>query len=304
MLSTNNYTSILAAITLIFTLTSCSEVAQPGTYPIEERGEEIRFLVTANPADEVGKEGYRCFRLDAARLGGRPVRSVRWEPPQGSVIVHHATLFASTDPGPPGAIPCLGTEGASAVLHVYTPGAVPLALPPGVAMALPEDTRRLILEIHALRIDEGPAGSLGVILETEEAPEHLATWVDVRAPVPEIDPHGSAVASARCRFARPVHLVSTWPHMHQAGSSFLGQIVREWGTTEELILVDPWDFEHQPLYPRDVVLNAGDAVRTTCAWKNPTSQPVLPGALTSDEMCNQGVIVWPREDAKCQFIPE
>ena len=92
MHSTATFTSIIAAIALHFTLLSCSEGARSGTPPEEQKEEEIRFLVMANPADEVGREGYRCFRLDAARLGGRPVRSVRWEPPQGSVIVHHATL--------------------------------------------------------------------------------------------------------------------------------------------------------------------------------------------------------------------
>lgn len=305
----------MRALPSTFLVLACTEAPPEGTKPpasppenatIEESAgdseDQVRFQIKVAPNNQPGQEAYRCFRLDAARLRGLPVRSVRWTPPQGNVIVHHATLFASTNQGALGGMNCNDNEGSSAVLHVYTPGAVPLSLPPGVAMALPDDTHRLILEIHALRQEAGEAEPLQLEIELEQAPLHLATWMDIRAWVPDIQPHSAVESTARCQMSEPIRLVSTWPHMHFTGSHFLGQIVRASGEKEELIRVDSWDFSHQPLYPRDVALAPGDAIQTTCAWHNATDQVVRAGVLSSEEMCNQGVIVWPRENARCKWI--
>ena len=254
----------------------------------------------ADPPVPAGNEAYVCLVLDAPRLAGRYLRSVRWTPPSGPVSLHHATLYSFRGDHGPGAVSCADQPEGTGILHVYTPGAVPLTLPDGVALSLSADTTGLGVEIHALRMADGQAELGTVELQlSDDPPVHVAGWVDDRAPVPTIPPHDELASTGRCRFAEPVHVVSTWPHMHRAGKSFYGAVVRANGAREDFVDVDPWDFSHQRMYPRDVALAAGDGVETLCVWQNTTDLPIFAGALSSDEMCNQGLYVWPIESARC-----
>jgi hypothetical protein len=96
-----------------------------------------------------------------------------------------------------------------------------------------------------------------------------------------------------------VHIVTVWPHMHRLGSAFHGTVIRGDGRREALLDLPSWSFDHQLIYPVDVQLQAGDVVETQCLWMNPTDATVLPGPRSSDEMCNQGLFVWPFDHARC-----
>ena len=87
--------------------------------------------------------------------------------------------------------------------------------------------------------------------------------------------------------------------MHRLGAHFEGTIVRANGAREPLLTVPMWDFSHQPLYPVDAPLADGDAIETACSWDNTTDFPVQSGPYSGDEMCNQGLVVWPKEAATC-----
>jgi len=65
------------------------------------------------------------------------------------------------------------------------------------------------------------------------------------------------------------------------------------------IQVPTWNFYHQPMYPLDVEFEAGDGVETSCTWFNTTDQIISPGPFSFNEMCNQGLYVWPPEAARC-----
>ena len=260
----------------------------------------VRVSFRVDPQIPAGNEQYVCLVLDAPPLAGRFLRSVRWTPPGGAVAIHHATLYGFRGDHASGPVSCAMQPEGTALVHVYTPGAVPLALPPGVALELPPDTAGLAVEAHALRLADGAADTSFVeLLLTDGRPDHVAGWVDDRAPVPTIDPHTDVASTGRCRFGATVHVVSTWPHMHRAGKSFYGSVVRHDGRRESFVELDHWDFSHQGMYPRDVTLEAGDAIETLCVWANPTDSPIFPGSLSTDEMCNQGLYVWPVEDARC-----
>jgi hypothetical protein len=87
--------------------------------------------------------------------------------------------------------------------------------------------------------------------------------------------------------------------MHRAGRRFLGTLVRADGERETLLDIPRWDFEHQPVYPIDVRIDAGDSVETRCEWSNDSDQVIEAGSFTRDEMCNQGLFVWPPEGTHC-----
>ena len=228
------------------------------------------------------------------------VGRVTWHPPGGPVFLHHASLFAAAGLPDVGEIPCDPMPDRVAALGVYTPGIEPLQLPEGVGIELPPGTRRLLVLAHTRRLAAGPADSTYVDLELAAEPvEHSVNWVDVFAPVPNIFPGDAIGTVGNCRFDVPAHIVSVWAHMHRIGSEFHGVIVHADGTREPLLDVKPWDYNRQLMYPVDVQLQPGDTVQTQCHWVNNTSDVVVGGPLSTDEMCNQGLLVWPFDSALC-----
>jgi hypothetical protein len=247
----------------------------------------------------VGAELYACRRFDVGDAKGRAVHALRWTPPSGGVVLHHAILFAAGDAGPPGPVPCDPMPVPVAVLPLYAPGGEQVAFPEGVAIAVPPSATAFFVELHLFRLAEGPGGASVELFASERPAEHLAGWVDDTAPVPPIPAHSSVTSTAQCRFEGPGHLVGAWPHMHRLGARFQGTVVRADGRREPLLEVDPWDFEHQALYAVDAVLGEGDAVETACTWINTTASLVTAGPRSTDEMCNQGLVLWPLASARC-----
>jgi hypothetical protein len=280
-------------------LVACGDgrVAAPGTPPPDIVHQ--RFDVVGNPPSESGQESYLCFVLDGTSVAGGHVTSLTWSTSRGPVAVHHATLYALPDALPLGAVDCGRFPSTPSVLHVYTPGSA-LTLPEGVALQIAPNTQRLEVELHLFRTAPGDGPPIGIDLGLLAGePEHLAAWVDDYAPVPPLVPHVRATETGLCRFPASGRIVSSWPHMHQAGASFTGTIVRANGTREPLVEVPTWDFHHQPMYPLDVAFEAGDSVETSCTWVNTTEQIIFPGSFSFQEMCNQGLYVWPPDAARC-----
>ena len=259
----------------------------------------VTLELTPDPGD--AGEAYQCFGFDAAELGGRAIRWLRWTPPDGGgVTLHHATLIATSEARPAGPA-AFGAMPADAVnLHVGAPGGTPLEMPPGVGLALPEGATHLLVEAHALRLGTGPARAAHAeICVLRDPPERFAAWIGVSAPVPAIRPHHVETSTRSCTLAQAFDLVSTWPHMHRVGREFHGTVVRADGSREPLIDLADWNFDAQRTYPVRAHLDPGDAIETTCVWQNPGSEYVLPGRYTTNEMCNQGIIGWPSESAHC-----
>ena len=83
--------------------------------------------------------------------------------------------------------------------------------------------------------------------------------------------------------------------MHLLGKTIESTITRVGGQRESLVRVDPWDFNHQPLYPLDppVVIQPGDSIETTCTWDNTTDATVTFGLYTQYEMCHTFAVSYP-----------
>jgi hypothetical protein len=254
----------------------------------------------ADPTNQPGDEAYVCYSIDVEGISGVHVGRVTWHPPAGPVFLHHASLFAAAGLPDVGEIPCDPMPTRVAALGVYTPGIEPLQLPDGVGIELPAGTRRLLVQAHTMRHAAGPAATTYVDLDLAAEPVlHSVNWVDVLAPVPDIFPGEKTLSVQNCRFDRPTHIVSVWAHMHRIGSEFHGVIVRADGTQQALLDVKPWDYNHQFIYPVDVQLQPNDIVQTQCYWSNTTSDIVVAGPYSTNEMCNQGLLVWPFDSALC-----
>jgi hypothetical protein len=185
-------------------------------------------------------------------------------------------------------------------LHVWSPGGDDLVLPGDTGLRLPDDTRRLVVEVHAVRAGSGAlAESRVTVCGGPDAPNHLAALMAAVAPVPAIRPDQQEHSTQTCTLAGDVHLWSAWPHMHLAGKEISAERVHSASTTTLVDVVD-WDFHHQKTYPIAVDAVAGDQLRISCTWNNPTPDYILPGPLTSNEMCNIGFIAWPAAAASCR----
>jgi len=248
---------------------------------------QLRF--TADPGS-AGSERYLCFGFDAAVLGGADIGALVLDAPAGPVTLHHVALYASTTDIGAGPVECEAMPPDAQSLHVWAAGTGDLQLPSDLAIAVPDGATHLIVQAHALRGEDGPAEAASVSLATRRDVAHRAAWLPLRVPTPVINPHQQATSSAQCVVDGELHVISAWPHMHRIGSEFHGSFVD----------VVPWDYDAQRAYDVSAVVEAGTAIETACTWFNPGDTPVLPGPLLSNEMCEQSLIAWPVEAARCR----
>lgn len=271
-----------------------SIVACSSTPPASSSSSTFAFTADA----PLGGEAYVCFAFDATPFIGRTLRAIRWQPPQGAVSLHHATLYAFAGDTPEAPWPC--DEMPNAVgLHIWGRGGADLELPDDVGVEIPDGTRRFVVQAHVIRVVAGDAGAAAVTIEPSPSPPaHVAAWMSTGAPVPAIRPHTTEQSSSSCALAADVHLVRAWPHMHQIGSEISASLIDSTGAAQTIVDVTPWSFAAQRTYAVPMDALAGDSIGVTCRWENATDAYVLPGLKSTDEMCTFSMLVWPAENAR------
>lgn len=278
-----------------------SEVIPPeAALPLDcPRGVRLEFVPEV-PTEQA--EAYVCFGYDAQAALESPIRSLVWSDPVGGTVLHHATLYATSEARPTDApFACDPMPADATSLHVWALGASQLELPEDLGLALPSGTRTLIVEAHAFRVSAEAAGTSSVqVCLHEREPPRLAGRVRLLAPVPAIRPHQIETSSSRCRFDTAFHMILSGPHMHKIGREFHSARLRA-GARSPIVDVVDWDFNDQRTYRIDVDIEPGDVVETTCVWENSTTDYVLPGIFTGNEMCTQGIFGWPAGAASCEY---
>jgi len=246
-------------------------------------------------------EAYVCYGFDAAPLAGATLRAVTWQfPAGGSVVIHHAKLYAVPGDFPDGPVPCDGMPAGALALHIAAPGSTELSLPADTGLRLPAGTARMVVELHALAIGTGPPSEASVALcRGPAAPAHVAALMAVAAPVPALRPATVETSDSSCTLGGDVHLYSIWPHMHLLGQEIEVDSGPQGGSASVLIDVAPWRFQNQAVYPLDVDASGGGTLRLRCTWNNTTDHYVFAGPRTEDEMCQAGLIAWPAAAATC-----
>jgi hypothetical protein len=236
-----------------------------------------------------------CFAFDAKLLGGADIGGLALDGAQGPIALHHVSLFASPDAFPDGPVACEEMPETAVPLHVWGSGGDSLELPDDVQLVVPAGTQRLVVQAHALRYGDGLATERRLEVALRRGAEHRAGWLPLRAPTPALRPQHREESRASCTVANELHVISTWPHMHQAGAEFHGAVLGA-----EFVTVVPWDFEAQRAYSLDLVVQGGAAIETHCVWQNDTDTTILPGPSIHDEMCGQSLMAWPAESAHCE----
>jgi len=223
-------------------------------------------------------------------------------------VVHHWILYATdeeVEQAPD--FDCDVKPFDVVMLMGWAPGGVGSVMPQNVGMELPDPGGTLILEMHYWNAagHEDVFDRTGVeMCTTDEPREHTAGVVTLGSIDIDIPPRSRGhEVTGRCSNAAregPITIMSAAPHMHLTGRSLVTEILRGGGAgeTEELVRVDDWDFDNQGFeaMPEPVVLQPGDAMRTTCVYDNPTDQPIRFGERTEDEMCFNFLSVYPVPD--------
>jgi hypothetical protein len=216
--------------------------------------------------------------------------------------LHHWLLYgidaARSAPGTSG--PCSAAEPGAYLLAGWAMGAGPVTMPPTVGLQMPTGpTAGLILEIHYYN-PEGHdvvdrAGVKFCTVPKSTRPNTAAVHFTGSEGIC-LEPYSSKEVVGPCiprsDKREDIHIFNVWPHMHKFGTRMKIDILRANGTVEPLH-DEPFDFNSQIGYPKDVVLKPGDRLQTHCYYQNTSAERVHFGERTQDEMCFGFVSAWP-----------
>jgi hypothetical protein len=215
--------------------------------------------------------------------------------------LHHWLLFAAPNEAeaPSGTHRrCDGIHPGAYLMAAWLPGTPELVMPPDVGMEMPSGQgAQFILENHYNNIAriQNASDKSGVKVCTTQQPKALRAaihWLGSERIALEPNQPGAAQATCTPGGQQPIHILGVIPHMHTLGRRATMTILRANGSSE-MMHDGPFEFENQAFYPKSLVLNPGDSVRTRCEYMNDTPGRVSLGERTSDEMCYMFTLAYP-----------
>jgi mono/diheme cytochrome c family protein len=256
---------------------------------------------------------YRCFTIPTNLTSDQYVSAIDVHPGDRQTV-HHVIAYIDTtgesvkldeqDPGP--GYTSFGGPGFSiananaATLGGWAPGARPIALPDGVAMSLPAQSR-VVLQVHYH--PHGPAPlpdktEIGIYFAKKPPTKllRILPLINTSFTIPPGDPNYRVTAQFTVPFFADAHLWQIAPHMHLLGRRMTVQATLPNGQSQCLITINDWDFNWQGLYMFDqpVPIPGGTTLSLQAFFDNSEDnvrnpnfppKPVSWGEQTTDEMC-------------------
>ena len=168
-------------------------------------------------------------------------------------------------------------------------------------MAGPDGVAHFVVQVHYNNLAALPSevDSSGFDLCTTD--QLRANDADVMAfgtTAISLAPHASKSLDCNIQvpwYGQTTHLFASFPHMHRLGAS-LSSVAHPagGGAAVDLGSQPHWAFGSQGWIPIDYTLAPNDVVETRCAWNNTTDATVSYGEKTSDEMCFDFMMYWPK----------
>lgn len=207
-----------------------------------------------------------------------------------SRVIHHFTLRRG-DPGSPG-----GFE----YLYAWAPGTGAFEFPEGGVRLRPTDTLRLQIHYNngAGYDDVQDSSGVKLFVAPPGGPEYVMVDPGPGAFGFTIPARSTSTEEGGCRVREEVELLAAMPHMHEIGTGFELDLVRDDEVTN-LLRLNGWDFDTQLFYDLPLTLSPGDELVVRCDYENPFSDPVMAGARTEDEMCYAFAYVTPPTSDFC-----
>lgn len=253
-----------------------------------------------------GNDDYRCFVIHTDFPEGRYVTGVEVRPGNRRVV-HHVLLYLDSNgvarkiqskDGEPG-YASFGGPGflPTGSLGGWAPGLQPQVLPPGHGFWLPKGTD-IVIQVHYHKDGKPETDLTQVGLDFAKAPiDKPVRWGSVHnvlIRIPAGDSHFELTGKTEIR--RAVTLLDVIPHMHLLGHDMTVTATFPDGHKQELIHVEPYDFNWQTRYSyrQPVDLPGGTVLNLVAHYDNSSNNPKNPnnppktvtfGEQTTDEMC-------------------
>ena len=251
------------------------------------------FSDAANPGNE-----YRCFALDPGDAAGRYITALA-PVVDAAALVHHVVLFTvptadlspeELDPQGFDCIDAMGTLGQTGMIAAWAPGMLPIEMPDGMGLQIPEGNR-LVMQMHYF----ANGGEGGAVTDQTAYAFELADDASpaLVVPVSHSDfaiPPGAAAHTEGGTYrnrGQELRLVGVFPHMHKLGTGFDMRISHEDGS-ETCLVQGSYDFNNQLTYqwPETIDFGPGDVLDFDCTWDNRDGDTTVTyGERTDEEMC-------------------
>lgn len=284
-------------------------VFPPGDEPVEPQASECEYLhIHARDNASAAKftvpsaENYYMFPFHVDVEPGAQALAFYPEIDNTQVIHHwllYKTITAQNNNNPP--YTALGTHPDAALMAGWAPGAGAWFLPSHVGMELQANTQGtsadFILEVHYN--NSGPPTQDGSGVKVCKAVTHRPdiaslSWLGTEFfSIPAGAQNWDTMTPCHPRdTTNPIHILTTWPHMHKLGRHMTAIIHRNDGSLEDLVNVD-FDFNYQWQYSTPKILSPGEWIENHCYHTNDTGSSVGFGEFTSQEMCFDFVAAYP-----------
>jgi hypothetical protein len=196
-------------------------------------------------------------------------------------------------------------EGSEAYLFGASSPTSSIDLPPGVAFHL-EPGQVITLEHHVINAGEAEIDADAyidlVVADPDDTIEHYAdvmwmgNWAFYNPPGQE------SSATERCVIDYDIEVLRLSSHFHATGTHFSIEHWKPGGQTTHLY--DSYDWAHPVAQWHDppIHIAAGEGIEWTCTWFNSTSQAIIPGEESTDEMCIAFGLGYPKNSLSAEPI--
>lgn len=206
--------------------------------------------------------------------------------------LHHFLLFQDSSMKAAGSMGSSGAHPDGQLVYGWAPGGTPLdlreATKESVGFELPSNVSYTV-EMHYNSNDPAAEDASGVeVCVAKEKPANIAgiSWLGYdQLLVPAAKWTGQCVPQNTV----PVHVLGVQPHMHVAGTHMKTVIHRK-GGKDEVLHDEPFDFNDQRHYLKNVTINPGDTLTTECTY----DKPMAFGESTGSEMCYNFTFAYPK----------
>jgi len=256
---------------------------------------------------EQGAENlYQCFTFKSPFNG--TTQATAWAPiTDDERVLHHWILYRTKQPQVDGGVAPCAMPADSTFVSGWAPGGKNFVFPENIGLELAGPDDYFILQVHYHNTPhyDDALDKSGVALCTTDTPrEHDAGVVTLGTVGISIPPHamgheeeGTCPSWTTNFLPEPLHAIASFPHMHELGRKFSTEILRggSEANVDTLVEVNAFSFEDQTYYPHEpeVLIQPGDALRTTCTYDNLGDSQVHFGEKTEDEMCFNFLMVYP-----------
>jgi hypothetical protein len=207
------------------------------------------------------------------------------------------SISDSRTAGPDGDYNCNVGELGLVMLYASGVGTSPLDFPSGVGVKIAAGTQ-IHLNLHLFNATDAPlTGDSAILVKAQPTPPAMLAEMVFAGKflfqIPASTMNYAVVGGCTVPADGDYTLFAVWPHMHQLATRSKVELIRAVAST---VLHDgSYSFAEQNYYLKspEVAVAAGDQLRVTCTYDNPTSQPVRFGESSNEEMCFSGLYRYP-----------